>query len=292
MKMKFELEPYNRGQPDETLLNDLSSVAASLGKDYVTKEEYEKHGRFSPGTIQKRFGSWCKAHDLARLRKIRHYDTTAEECIEDLKAVAERLGKKTLTRVEYKQVGKFDPELIRRRCGSWIQAVQAAGLTVSPLYHARIPDEELFENLERLWESLGRQPRKIDFDNELSRLSYNLYKKRFGSLRKALEAFVESLDQQQSSEEGAQETSEASLSIQATAIRKHKTSRNINWRLRFLVMRRDNFKCRACGRSPASDPSIILHVDHVKAWSNGGETTIENLQTLCSRCNLGKSNLD
>ncbi|KAB2833205.1 MAG: HNH endonuclease, partial [Candidatus Brocadia sp.] len=57
------------------------------------------------------------------------------------------------------------------------------------------------------------------------------------------------------------------------------------------VMRNDNFKCRICGRSPATDQNIKLEVDHVKPWSKGGETVIENLQTLCSDCNSGKSNL-
>ncbi|MCW5775769.1 MAG: HNH endonuclease [Phycisphaeraceae bacterium] len=32
----------------------------------------------------------------------------------------------------------------------------------------------------------------------------------------------------------------------------------------------------------------MLHVDHILAWSNGGETVLANLQTLCDRCNLGK----
>ncbi|MBE5769482.1 MAG: HNH endonuclease [Clostridiales bacterium] len=27
-------------------------------------------------------------------------------------------------------------------------------------------------------------------------------------------------------------------------------------------------------------------------WSKGGQTTIDNLQTLCESCNLGKSNVD
>ncbi len=79
--------------------------------------------------------------------------------------------------------------------------------------------------------------------------------------------------------------------IEIEPITKHKTSRSINWRLRFIVMRRDNFKCKNCGRSPAIDSSIVLHVDHVKAWTNGGETFLENLQTLCSKCNIGKSDL-
>ena len=59
----------------------------------------------------------------------------------------------------------------------------------------------------------------------------------------------------------------------------------------YQVLKRDNFKCCACGASPAKDPAVELHIDHIIPWSRGGETTPENLQTLCSRCNLGKSDL-
>jgi len=38
-------------------------------------------------------------------------------------------------------------------------------------------------------------------------------------------------------------------------------------------------------------PKIILHVDHVMPYSKGGETVLENLQTLCLKWNIGKSNL-
>lgn len=46
--------------------------------------------------------------------------------------------------------------------------------------------------------------------------------------------------------------------------------------------------CRGCGRTPALEPGVILHVDHIKAWVKRGRTTDENLQTLCDKCNLGK----
>ncbi|MBA3804703.1 MAG: HNH endonuclease, partial [Acidobacteria bacterium] len=36
---------------------------------------------------------------------------------------------------------------------------------------------------------------------------------------------------------------------------------------------------------------VALHVDHIRPWSKDGETLLENLQTLCSECNLGKSNV-
>ena len=69
-------------------------------------------------------------------------------------------------------------------------------------------------------------------------------------------------------------------------------SRTISDKLRYTVLKRDNFKCCACGASPAKDPSVELHIDHIIPWSKGGETSLENLQTLCSRCNIGKSNSD
>ena len=70
---------------------------------------------------------------------------------------------------------------------------------------------------------------------------------------------------------------------------KNKTSRKISDKLRYQVLKRDNFKCCACGASPAKDPSIELHIDHVIPYAKGGETVLDNLQTLCSKCNLGKS---
>ena len=71
----------------------------------------------------------------------------------------------------------------------------------------------------------------------------------------------------------------------------HKTKRDASLQMRYAVLKRDNFKCCACGASPAKDPSVELHIDHIVPWSKGGETTIENLQTLCAKCNLGKSNI-
>ena len=74
-----------------------------------------------------------------------------------------------------------------------------------------------------------------------------------------------------------------------TAKSTHTTKRDVSVSLRFKVFKRDNFKCCICGASPAKDPSVELHADHIIPWSKGGETKIENLQTLCSKCNLGKS---
>ena len=63
-------------------------------------------------------------------------------------------------------------------------------------------------------------------------------------------------------------------------------------RLRYEVLARDHFTCRYCGASPKKDPEVTLHIDHIIPWSKGGKTVLDNLQTLCSKCNLGKSDLD
>jgi hypothetical protein len=58
--------------------------------------------------------------------------------------------------------------------------------------------------------------------------------------------------------------------------------------MRWQVMERDDFKCVACGLS-AKD-GAILHVDHIVPRSKGGLDVMENYQTLCHQCNIGKSN--
>ncbi|MBQ8472176.1 MAG: HNH endonuclease [Bacilli bacterium] len=57
--------------------------------------------------------------------------------------------------------------------------------------------------------------------------------------------------------------------------------------LRYDVLKRDNFKCCVCGYG--SLDNVKLHVDHIIPVSRGGKTKLDNLQTLCNRCNLGKS---
>lgn len=58
-------------------------------------------------------------------------------------------------------------------------------------------------------------------------------------------------------------------------------------KLRMDVLRRDNFRCRICNRSPDDYVDIELHVHHVRPWGEGGLTDESNLLTLCSTCHAG-----
>lgn len=63
--------------------------------------------------------------------------------------------------------------------------------------------------------------------------------------------------------------------------------RRVTDKLRYQILRRDGFRCQLCGASQAD--GVRLHVDHIIPVSKGGTSDVENLRTLCDRCNLGKS---
>ncbi len=200
------------------------------------------------------------------------------ELLADLRRVADLLGKATLRYDEYPNHGRCASRIFETRFGSWNAALRAAGLEVG--HRQDISEEELFENMERVWTALGRQPRREEMKKPFSTFSKGTYERRFGGWRRALEKFVAYAD---------------SDSIPARPVRSPAASgavpRYPDLRMRWRVFTRDSFRCRSCGRSPAVEHGVVLHVDHVIPWSKGGQTVDDNLQTLCDRCNLGKSDV-
>jgi hypothetical protein len=151
-----------------------------------------------------------------------------------------------------------------------------AGLV--PVEEKNVPVETLFDNLKIVWIAKGRQPVYRDMSAPPSQYTGSTYNARFGGWRKALTEFVAAVNQEQF------EATHSSPISKPVA----RTPRDPSLSLRFLVLKRDNFRCVSCGRSPATVAGLVLEVDHILAWSNGGETTAENLQSLCFDCNRGK----
>lgn len=205
-----------------------------------------------------------------------------EALIADMQHVAKALGRMSLRYHEYKSQGKFSPNTVTRRFGGWNKALEVAGLT--KVHQYRISDEELFKNLEDVWTRLGRQPRREEISKSNSKYSGSAYEYRFKTWNAALRAFAAYIN--------APESSTSGQVIPPQEPGGTRNPRGVSDRLRFRIMKRDNFKCRKCGRSPATDLNVILHVDHIKPWSKGGKTSEDNLETLCSICNLGKGNIE
>jgi hypothetical protein len=215
--------------------------------------------------------------------QLRKRNIPDEELLADLKRVASTFSKKTLTKVEYDLKGRFGATTLLRRFKQWNLALQKAGLEAPNRQH--IPDAELFENIARVWTQIGRQPfgRELDKAQGISEFSLGTYEKRFGTWNNALLAFEMFIN--------AGKVATAIRSKDVKGQSKKRTSRKINWRLRAQVLIRDNCICQMCGASPAKDPSVTLHADHIIPWSRGGETILENLRTLCLTCNVGKGDL-
>jgi hypothetical protein len=206
-------------------------------------------------------------------------NTSDAQLLNELRGIASLLNKTTVTIDEFNDHAIFHSTTLSRRFGTWMKALDAAGLQRTR--NLNITIEALFENLAAVWLKLGRQPKYQDLIKEHSLYSSGTYENRFGSWRKALEAFVDWAN----SDEPRVQPNEKS-----TEISTKRGPRNINWRLRALVLMRDGGRCQLCG-AEAKD-GAKLHIDHVIPWANGGETKLTNLQALCEICNIGKSNIE
>lgn len=211
------------------------------------------------------------------------------ELLNDLNKVADKLG---LNKISYRQYdvngGKYSAGTISARFGSWNSALKKAGLKL--VHQRNALEEELFKNIENVWIKLGRQPVIRDMKRPLSEYSTHSYESKFGTFRKALEAFTEFIN---SDNEQNQEVEQEEMNTDTTKknefIFRHKTKRFPSERLKVQVLMRDGNKCRLCGITVTG---ASIHFDHIKPWSKGGETVLENLQVLCEKHNLAKGNLE
>jgi hypothetical protein len=207
-----------------------------------------------------------------------HRNVPDDELLRDVARVAQQLGKSKITYREYNLLGQFNSSTISARFGGWLTALEKSGLERT--INRNIAVDDLFQNIVEVWGKIGRQPKFRDLNHKISKYSSATYAYRFGGWRKALQNFVLWSRQADVSDDEPQHA----------GLLSRRTPRNPNWRLRAQVLMRDGATCRMCGASPQT--GARLHVDHVKPWSRGGETMLENLQILCDVCNIGKSDID
>lgn len=294
--MEFILNEYHRDLSDENLLEDLTSVAIRLHKDTVSCDDYSKFGKYNRTTITRRFGSWSNALKIAGLKshkELNNWCTSLKEFIEDVRRVACVLKQNTVTTGEYKKLGKFNHSYPQHyHCIGWNEVLRLAELESTSFRLGRgkgISNEELFADIERVWIKLGRQPTITDLKKGYFKFSQNTFCRRFGGWRKTLIAFVSYMNSDDKDDMPSADNRVFESCDVEREPNHQRGHREPNLRLRFKVMQRDNFKCCICGRSPATDPSVVLVLDHIYPWAKGGDTIYDNLQTLCKDCNLGKS---
>ncbi len=209
---------------------------------------------------------------------------TDEIIIDEIKAVMNKLGKTSITIKEFDANAKINSSTVAKHFGSWNNALVRVGANLNKKVSSY---DELMNNIRNAWIMKGRQPAKRDMDDKkFSSISSASYIRHFGTWYKALESFIKYI-----SENDVENTSDNQEVNTSSSIVKHKTKREPSDRLKVQVLMRDGNRCRICGVE-CSGGLHNIHFDHIKPWSKGGETTLDNLQVLCSKCNAALGNMD
>lgn len=198
------------------------------------------------------------------------------ELIVALQSAAEALGEGYFTSPQYDAIAGKRPHsaTVIDRFGSWKKALALIGIQGGR--ERQHSPEQLIANLETTWKQLGYPPSKRQIADLGEKISESPYKRHWGSVRAACEAFS-------AFHEG--KISRTNLLAGNTG---KSTRTTIPLKVRWAVLKRDNYRCAKCGASPSIDHAVELEVDHVIPVARGGGNAPENLQTLCRLCNQGK----
>lgn len=296
---------------DDGILEEIRRVARLISSPTISVQAFDNLSKVHSSTVRKRFRGWHKALEKAglgqrysgtvvteRMRSTENH--TDEDIIKELKRVAEQLGSKTFTAKTFDSLARTHSATAVRHFGSWAKALKQAGLEPGK-GATRYTESDYFENLVKVWTHYGRQPKYGEMDLPPSVISSGAYERRWGKWTNALRAFVKKMESETHENEpshqspvGARQSEQlppAPIESFDQSITVRPRSRTPSPRLQFRVMRRDNFKCQYCGRSPATHHGVTLHLDHRVPFSKGGATEFDNLLTACSVCNLGKGDL-
>lgn len=222
--------------------------------------------------------------------------------LDELEKIAKRFNYIEFAWRDFDKMADISANTVKKHFGSWKKGLEALknylqqkGLDLSPRPHApnRIhSDRDLFNEMDRIWQKVGQRPSRTEWEMSDPKIAYNTYKQRFGGWTNACLKFIEykmgssilAEDFVLSNQEGQKPLKDGKVEYE------QESSRNVSLSLRLQVLSRDNFRCVFCGKSPATNLETKLHIDHINPFSKGGKSILENLQTLCEECNLGKSN--
>ena len=198
------------------------------------------------------------------------------ELVDALQTAAEVFSNEYFTTTQYDNlVGKRPHSAtIIERFGTWKRALALVG--ISGGRERQHSPELLIQNLENVWRELGMRPGKRQIATLGERISESPYKRHWGSVRSACEALAKF--------HSGKISREILLKGNIEDFRRITIPLKVRW----AVLKRDNYRCVCCGASPSSDHHVELEVDHILSVARGGTNEPENLQTLCHKCNQGK----
>lgn len=201
------------------------------------------------------------------------------EIIQSLKKFHEICGKDTFGLREYDKwpYRIASSGTIRTRFGTWGKALLAAGIRAER--SCKLELKEMVKHFKLCWQENDAVPSYRQLETYLSKnklpFRVNSYQNMYGGLGYLAKLIVQ--------------VQEGQLPEEKLYRRKNKNSREpISPTTRMKVLKRDNFRCVKCGANPKEDKNVKLEIDHIIPVAKGGLSKIDNLQTLCYKCNQGK----
>lgn len=292
---------------DSSLLNEVRRVAKVSNEKVLTKKCFQELSRVSVGTLTRRFGSWQKTLENAGLKHLFSGKAVSEkmlvqvaramsdeDILNEIRDTAKRLGVNILKVQDLAEKSNISASVVRSHFGSWREGLRRAGLNVSSTGN-RYSDLECFENIMNVWSHYGRQPKYLEMRKPPSVVGPKAYISKWGSWIQSVDAFMKYVELNNEEKPFKHEAVIIKESILPKSNDILETSidlqRRVPLRYRYQVLVRDRFRCVLCGSSPSIQINCNLHVDHIVPFSKGGRTVLDNLRTLCEKCNLGKGDL-
>lgn len=120
MKMK-RLPDYS----DKNIITELRKTAQELNKKYLTRKDIDQYSRINSSTLNRHFGNFEKALELAGLNSSRHFKYTEEDLLNEIDKIWLKLGRQPTCKEIRNIGGKFSSNTYLRHFGSWIKAIEA-----------------------------------------------------------------------------------------------------------------------------------------------------------------------
>ena len=110
---------------DQELLDDLKKVSDFVGTLKVTQKIYNEHGSFNASTVLRRFQTWNRALELAKLEVSNISNYSDEELFKNILVLWEHSGRQPRRSQLSEPPSTISQGPYNRRFGSWLRALEA-----------------------------------------------------------------------------------------------------------------------------------------------------------------------
>jgi hypothetical protein len=181
----------------EKLLDELRAVASDLGVTRLAEDEFVARSGLAHSAIFQHFDRWtdaCRAAGLERALTIAErpaqQEHTDEDCIREVRRVAQLLGVASLSSESFKRHARISASTVGKRFGGWHAALAAAGLSPTPraAMNEQLKSDDCVREIQRVAALLHQNHLTMKEFKTHSRLGYSRILRNMSTWHNALAA--------------------------------------------------------------------------------------------------------